>query len=108
MVVLTGIYTVDWPGKCSIMCYFPAAACGACPHNGAEPKKIHEPEPEMQLDLTDVEELLQKFTLHLPPREMEPTFQSRNDALYDQYALASNCLGNRARAEQHGLRRMGL
>lgn len=107
MVVLTGIYTVDWPGKCTIACYFPTVVCGTCPHNGAEPKKIREPEPEVQLELTDVEILLQKFTLHLPLK-VKPMFQSRNDALYDQYELASSCRGSHARAEQPGLQRRGL
>src|ERR1035437_9015552 len=59
MVVLTGIYTVEAPGKCTIMCYFPVAACASCIHDGAKPVKAHE--PEVQMDLTDVRALLQKY-----------------------------------------------
>ena len=98
MVVLTGIYTVEWPGKCTFACYLPTVACGMCPHDGMKFKEIRE--PEEQLDLAGVQVFLLKFTLHLPPKKVEPAFQSRNDALYDQYALASNCRGSRARAER--------
>lgn len=107
MVVLTGVYTAQWPAKCpGVMCYRRADDCNVCIHGGAKLKRTLSDE---KMDMTDVEELLKKFgTLHLPAKEVKRAFQSRNDALYEQYALVSTCRGNRVRSELRMSGRMGL
>lgn len=104
-IVLTGIYTVDWPKKCTIACYFPTVACGTCPHDGAKPKKISEPdEPEEQLDLTGVQVFLQRFTLHLPPKKVKPVFQSWHETRDELYLVAPPTRGRRASVEPRAWR----
>ena len=107
MVVLTGVYTDQWPAKCpGVMCYRRADDCNVCVHGGAKLARTHSDE---KMDMTDVEELLKKFgTLHLPTKEVKRAFQSRNDALYEQYALVSTCRGNRVRSELRMSGRMGF
>lgn len=101
MVVLTGIYTVEWPNKCpGVMCYRRADDCTACIHGGAKPGKM---------DMTDVEKLLEKFgTLHLPPRKMKPIFLTRNEALFELFSFAPASRGRRAQNELRFSGRMGV